>query len=39
LLSDHRALAAVGLITPYSGLLPVQQHGSAWCGCRRQNAP
>jgi hypothetical protein len=27
MLPDHRALAAVGLITPYSGLLPVQQLG------------
>ena len=26
-LPDHRALAAVGLITPYSGLLPVHQLG------------
>src|SRR5689334_25061570 len=24
MLTDHRALSAVGLITPYSGLLPVQ---------------
>src|SRR5262245_5544194 len=27
MLPDHRPLAAVGLITPYSGLLPVQQFG------------
>src|SRR3954453_14396115 len=27
MLADHRALAEIGLITPYSGLLPVQQLG------------
>jgi hypothetical protein len=27
MLSDHRPLAAVGLITPHAGLLPVQQFG------------
>jgi hypothetical protein len=27
MLSDHRALAAVGLIAPHAGLLPVQQLG------------
>src|ERR1700742_3618987 len=38
MLPDHRALAAVGLVTPHPGLLPVQQLGQyrtvgdiGWC--------